>query len=100
MLASAEPETQLYTVAEVARLRRKTIQCVHHWIRRGVRKNGVVVYLDAQPNGGTWLISEEALREFDRKCDPRTWKRAAERQDAERRQARRDQERLRKKLGD
>lgn len=97
-MVCAESEIHYLTPSEVAERCRVSVQSVYHWINHGIRKNGVVVQLEANTFGDLYRITEEALRAFSRRCDRRVWQAAAQEQETERKQARRDQKRLRQRL--
>lgn len=97
--ASGPPRKRRLSIRQVADRTGYTVGAVHNWIKNGVRKNGVIVRLQAEMLGGQYRIRRADLREFRRLCNPDTWKEAAEKQEAEKRQAKRDQDRLRDRLG-
>lgn len=68
--------------------------CVENWIRKGVTRNSVRIYLKAQRIGRNYRIHEEDLTEFIRLCNPDTWREEAELQERERREAREAQARM------
>ena len=98
-----EPQPQqaerLLTTREVAERCRVSTKTVCSWIKPGVMKNGVLVHLSGEMIGGHYRVSEAALAEFRRLCNPETWRATAEEQERERAQAKRDVKRVKQKLG-
>lgn len=85
----------MLTVREVANRLRVSVQTVQRWIVVGYRGQK----LQAMRPGNNYKITEEYLQDFLHRIDPETWRQAAEQDEDDRRQGKKDQEALARKVG-
>lgn len=95
---TSDPEAYSLSISDIARRFHKGPLAVWRWIKFGIKKNGVRVYLRGVQAGREFRIRPVDLDEFLRLLNPETWRPLAEADERERKAARRDRERLRRKL--